>query len=295
MGRPDSYRMAGSPVRPGDGDDAGRERYAGANVNFPRAMRRTTAGAIRPSAALRALLEDWSVESFQRERESLERARQRQALSVVKFVQALYRPEEEACRQLAALAVSRTKGPQDLARTLLGPAALVTGRDWEDDTADFLRVTMAMSRLQLLFQQSRTAEPPPPPWIPGRRMLLGPAPGNQHGFGLSVAEDAFERDGWLVDSGTSADQLLCLAGAADYQIIGLSIGHDRALPDLGSFAAALRARSRNKSAVLMAGGCLATRHPQLLLAAGFDLVSVDAAMAVRDAAAVATHRPSTPS
>ena len=259
--------------------------YQGANANL-----RPPAGSTRqasPRQTLHRLIEGWSLESFQRERAVLDEGRARQATSLAGFVRSLYAPADDDCRRMAVLAARQAGGPQELARDLLGPAARQIGDDWLNDDANFLRVTIASARLQLLFREACAACPPPRPRDPTRRLLLAPAPGNQHGLGIAVIEDAFRRDGWIVDAGLSGDDLLRQTSSVSYHIIGLAVGADRDLHDLEGFTRLLRSRSKHPAVALMAGGNLAATKPQALIAAGFDCVCEDAATAVRHAARVA--------
>lgn len=246
------------------------------------------------SAGIESLAAEWrdihGPVSHQRAPTSLERLRSREARRIADLVQALYRAEDETCHRLVAWAAGDSGSPQDLARMLLGPAARLTGEHWAADLTDFLRVTMAVSKLTCLFREACLSAPPSGRYDPRRRMLLAPAPGNQHGFGLCVAEDAFRRDGWLVEGGDTASEVLDLVARHPYRIIGLSIGTEHDLAGLRNFVTALKQRSRNPSVALMAGGCLAASHPAAIFAAGFDLVPTDVAMATRQAAAIADGR-----
>jgi methylmalonyl-CoA mutase cobalamin-binding domain/chain len=172
--------------------------------------------------------------------------------------------------------------PQKVVETLFEPAARVIGENWCSDDCDFVKVTIAMSRMQRLFRQM-TAECPPSlmPDI-DRCALLAPAPGEQHTFGLSVVDDALRRAGWEVDCcGFDEEaELFRLAATNDYRIIGISVSVGRLLPDLVSIIAKLRSKSRNKSVVLMAGGSLVMESPQSAIDVGFDLIAVDATSAV---------------
>ncbi|WP_161992679.1 cobalamin B12-binding domain-containing protein [Aureimonas leprariae] len=211
---------------------------------------------------------------------------------VLDFVEALFDDSPRRCRAIAEDAFSETPDPQSLAASLFAPAAGFIGERWIADENDFLQVTVALARIQQIF--SRLAADSPAAVRPdaARRLLLAPAPGEQHGFGLVVVEDAFARAGWTVDrcGGGDAERLIRKAAAGDYLAVGVSIGSERWLPALRSVAERLRAGSRRGSVVLMAGGSAAVRHPQEVLDLGFDFVATDASSGVRLAEAFLAKR-----
>ena len=96
-------------------------------------------------------------------------------------------------QQLAALR-ARGVGIESLYMHLLAPAARHLGELWEDDRCHFADVTVGLGRLQQIMrglsavfgvEVSTTAG--------GRRVLLMPAPGEQHTFGLSMVAEFFAR------------------------------------------------------------------------------------------------------
>ncbi len=177
----------------------------------------------------------------------------------------------------------RTADPQFVAARLLDPAAAEIGLRWCSDTEDFLRVTYAASRLQRLFHRMVRECPPPLAERPGKMALLGPVPGEQHTFGLSIVEDALRRAGWQVDLCLpgEGDEMLRLAGDNHYRFVGLSLSSEHLLPALTRFAAGLRRRSRNPDIRVVAGGWLFREQPLLASEAGADHCCADAGAAVR--------------
>jgi methylmalonyl-CoA mutase cobalamin-binding subunit len=250
-----------------------QHRYRSANSNQATASGDGLCGAPRIANAAAGTVGAWSAENFREQRAAL------------RSIAALYAADGTACRRLAAAAMAEGGRLQQVARDLLGPAAAKIGRDWSSDDTNFLVVTMAMQRLQRLFHDLAAEDPPPVTRIPGRRLLLGPSPGDQHGFGLSIVEDAFQRAGWEVECCPDDDAGATLFRRAeeDHDVIGLSFGSDRTLSELQAIVAAMRQRAPAPRTRLMAGGRLALEHPQLLTAAGFDFVARDAVAAIRDA------------
>ena len=210
---------------------------------------------------------------------------------LLEFVDALFDEDVRLGRAIAAAVFSEHDDPQRMAGSLFGPAASFIGEKWVADEADFLQVTIALSRMQQMFSRMAADRPPTARPDPARRLLLAPAPGEQHSFGLSIVEDAFQRAGWEVDrcQCNEDERVLKLAETNDYLVIGLSVGAGRQLPDLKSIVARLRAVSRNRSVVLMAGGSLVVQNPQSALDSDFDFAAVDAPSGVRLADALVSR------
>jgi len=187
--------------------------------------------------------------------------------------------------------------PQEVARSLLEPAARSIGAAWCADTQDFVRVTFAVSRLQRLFWRLASRQPPPARRLSDKLALLAPSIGEQHTFGLSVVEDALRRGGWEVDCCRFGEEreMFRLVALNDYRFVGLSLSGGALLPAFASAIAKLRSRSRNPSIVVVAGGSLFDERPELAFAAGADLVGKDARSILRIAEGLlATHGLSAP-
>jgi methanogenic corrinoid protein MtbC1 len=259
-----------------------RDRYRGDNCNQLPATR--DGGSLQVARTIGRFVGAWSIDSFEQQRALLRSRGARQKKRLAAFVAALYAADAEACRRLTAEAIAEGGGPQAAAQTLLGPAAQRIGEDWTSDATDFLSATIALQRLQRSFHDLTEEDPPTSAGSTDRRLLLAPSPGDQHGFGLSIVQDAFQRAGWMVDCCAEDDSgatLFQRAAEQNYQVIGLSFGTDREPRQLQALAATLRAS--NPRARLMAGGRLALEHPERLVDAGFDVVARDAAAAIHDA------------
>ncbi|MCX7304282.1 MAG: cobalamin B12-binding domain-containing protein [Hyphomicrobiales bacterium] len=232
--------------------------------------------------------DDWMLESVARKHARLLQVSTQQRERIAEFVELLFDEESDGCQERMEQAFHETGDTQKVVDLLLEPAARIIGENWCADECDFLKVTIAMSRMQRLFR--RMACEHPPASIPdlSRCALLTPAPGEQHTFGLSVVDDAFRRAGWEVDCcGCDEEaEMFRLVGLNNYQILGVSVSVERLLPDLAAISRKLRARSRNKSIVLIAGGSMVMQNPQGAIDAGFDLLAVDAVSAVTLAEAV---------
>jgi MerR family transcriptional regulator, light-induced transcriptional regulator len=202
---------------------------------------------------------------------------------LLEFVDALFDPDARSCWAIAKVVFAEQDDPQRMAETLFEPAARFIGEKWVADDADVLKARATLSRMRQTFFRMAADKRPAVPFDPARRILLAPAPGERHGSGLSMVEDAFQRAGWAVDrcQGNDDEQMFKLAETNAYLVIGLSIGAGCRLPDLRSIARRLRAASRERSVMLMAGGNFVTRNPQSAIDAGFDFAALDAPSGIR--------------
>lgn len=228
------------------------------------------------------IADDWILQTISRKRTRLLQISALQRERIEEFVVMLFDEDSDRCQEMLGEALAESGDPQKVVEILLEPAARVVGENWCSDECDFLKVTIAVSRMQRLFR--RMASECPPASLPdlSRCALLTPAPGEQHTFGLSVVDDAFRRAGWEVDCcGCDEEtEMFRLVALNHYQIIGVSISVERFLPDLLELSRKLRTRSRNRAIVLIAGGSMVMQNPQGAIEAGFDLLAVDSVSAV---------------
>jgi methanogenic corrinoid protein MtbC1 len=161
---------------------------------------------------------------------------------------------------------------------LLTPVARELGRLWEHDRCDFNDVTVGLGRLQRIMRMlspafGREVQHP----ADGRRVLLLPAPGEQHTFGLSIVAEFFRRSGWEVvgDTEARAADPTALVRREWFDIIGVSVGVESRLDWLKSGIAAVRNASRNRAIGVMVGGPVFVAHPERALEVGADGTAVD--------------------
>ena len=169
---------------------------------------------------------------------------------------------------------------------LLAPTARFLGTMWEDDLCDFATLTVGVGRLQQIMRALSPAfgaEVSPP--AHGRRILLAPAPGEQHTFGLSMVTEFFMRAGWDVASttGMHADNLTEWLQSEWFDVLGFSKGSSLRVDDLASAVAQARRQSRNGAMVVMVGGPLFTLHPEFVAQVGADGTARDAEAAPLEA------------
>ena len=161
---------------------------------------------------------------------------------------------------------------------LLAPAAKHMGDLWLDDLCDFTQVTIGLGRLQHLLQELSPAfgaEVQFP--ANARRVLLMPAPGDQHTFGLSMVAEFFSRSGWEVASGDihSPTNAVDMARLEWFDVVGFSVGSETRLDWLKDCILAVRQVSRNKNVGIMVGGPVFAEHPEFVELVGADCTAVD--------------------
>ena len=177
--------------------------------------------------------------------------------------------------------------PASLYLGLITQAARLLGVLWEEDRCDFAQVTIGLGRLQQIvralspgFQMgavSRSAH--------ADTVLLVPAPGEQHTFGLILLAEFFQRDGWHVAGGpacTSADAAT-LVHDSWIDIVGFSAGSSKHIDSLTACIRAVRKASRNQCLGVMVGGPLFLQRPELVSRVGADTTAADAPSAIQQA------------
>ncbi len=203
---------------------------------------------------------------------------------IARFVRALSSGDEGIAEHVVVELLARGVPWQNVCLDLMAPAACRLGQFWESDTCNFTEVTLALGTLQRLLRI--TAPPMTPTSIEGgRKLLLAPAPGEQHTFGLTVVGDVFRRAGWHVQERleSGADELLKLARATWFDVAGFSVAGGVHLDRLARVIASLRAASINPRLCIMVGGSLFLQRPHLIADVGADAGVHD----VRDAPGLA--------
>jgi MerR family transcriptional regulator, light-induced transcriptional regulator len=165
---------------------------------------------------------------------------------------------------------------------VLAPAARNLGLMWEDDSVDFVEVTMALWRLQEVVREV-SGRMPVPPVRDAPRALFSVMPGEQHSFGTVMIEDVFRRQGWETDLLTDGDRSTLISKVAenDYDILGITVSTDRFVEHLPALVRALRGVSRNPHIAIMLGGrAFASADERTAIDFGVDAVSGDARVAL---------------
>ncbi len=196
-----------------------------------------------------------------------------------RFVQLVLAPGDGGWMDTIALLRARGLSVEALYLDLLGPAARELGRLWEEDLVMFSDVTVAVGRLHRIMRTLSPAfgsEVDVP--ADGRRVLLLPAPGEQHTFGLSMVAEFFRRAGWDVvcELDSRSVDPVSLVRNEWFDVIGISVGVAARLDWLKSGIAAVRHGSRNRAIGVMLGGPVFAADPELPGHLGADATATDA-------------------
>lgn len=166
---------------------------------------------------------------------------------------------------------------------LLAPTALRFGAMWEDDRLSFADVTIGLGRLQQAMRSlSHEFEADAVRVDRTKRVLLAPAPGNQHSFGLFMVAEFFRNARWDVwtTEHDSSRELLRMVRGEWFAVVGFSVGAEGRLDLLANAINAVRRASRNRSIGVMVGGPMFVQHPELAMTVGADVTAADGRQAV---------------
>ncbi|WP_096488042.1 cobalamin B12-binding domain-containing protein [Methylorubrum populi] len=164
---------------------------------------------------------------------------------------------------------------------LLAPVARHLGQLWEDDSCDFVDVTVALGRLQAATRDlcARLEDDAVDP--SGRSILLMPCAGETHVFCLSLLASIFREAGWDVTttgagSGCGPEELV----RSDwFDVAGLTLSCDVFLPALPDLIRNLRIASRNPRLKVLVGGPYFARNPGHVRLVGADGTAEDGRLA----------------
>jgi methanogenic corrinoid protein MtbC1 len=215
------------------------------------------------------------------------------------------RPTDEDIERMAALAIADDVGDAiafaeacgargvpvpTLLLHLLSPAAARLGEWWVEDRCSFVDVTLGLMHLQQVLQAlSPVLLPDLAPPAEVRRILLLPAPGEQHVFGLAVVAEFFRRGGWDVALEPAEDVpgAVRLVRQGWFTVVGISAGTAERARGLAELIAAIRRASCNPNIAVLVGGAAFRTHPELARDVGADGMAGDGEQAVRQAEALA--------
>lgn len=166
---------------------------------------------------------------------------------------------------------------------LLAPAARILGKNWEDDTGDFVDVTMGLWRIQEVLRELALRIPPTSSSGHGQRSaLFSTMPGEQHSLGTLMVAECFQRAGWETDvlMEPSQSELTGKFADRDYDLIGLTLSNDCPTGTISGLINAIRAVSKNPKVCVMVGGRFINENPGIADECGADATAVDALSAV---------------
>jgi methanogenic corrinoid protein MtbC1 len=113
-------------------------------------------------------------------------------------------------------------------------------------------------------------------------VLLLPAPGETHLFGIAIVEKFFQDAGWDVTQSNEYEFLDKLS-ASWFDVVGFSMSYIRDLDQLRMAVTNARRRSVNPDLRVLVGGSAFLDNPGLVAVVGADAMAADAPAAVRSA------------
>lgn len=164
---------------------------------------------------------------------------------------------------------------------LLAPVARHLGELWEEDLCDFTEVTLGLGRLHQVLRELSPAFNQSNANTSGLRVLLLPAPGEQHTFGLVMVSEFFRRAGWDVGGGpweAGADPVM-MVKSEWFDVVGFSLGNVAQLDALASSIKMVRKSALNTNICIIVGGPLFLAHPEYVAYVNADAASTDGAQA----------------
>jgi MerR family transcriptional regulator, light-induced transcriptional regulator len=176
--------------------------------------------------------------------------------------------------------------PETLFVDLVAPTARRLGEWWAADRCSFSDVTVGAGRLhQVLRRLSAPFGAGVVPPVDSRRILLMPAPGEQHTLGLTMVGEYFTRAAWEVmltqmpgaSDGRSSLRLPSCVRDEWFDVVGFSLGRTRGLESLREAVAEVRRLSRNRAVGVLVGGDYFNQHPDAVAAVGADATAADGA------------------
>jgi methanogenic corrinoid protein MtbC1 len=203
--------------------------------------------------------------------------------------------KQDAADSIAFLEVLQLRGasPASLYLGIITDAARCLGAMWDEDRCDFATVTISMGRLQQVVRAlSPTFQAAALSRAHADSILLLPAPGEQHFFGLVILSEFFLREGWHVVGGPASRG----NGPADIvrttwvDVAGFSIASTVRIEALANCIRDVRKASVNTDIKVMIGGPLLLTRPNLVMELGADASAADAPGAVREARGLLSMR-----
>jgi MerR family transcriptional regulator, light-induced transcriptional regulator len=162
---------------------------------------------------------------------------------------------------------------------LMAPAARELGERWENDSTSFVEVTLGVARMHRILREFDGV--PDHLWSQegqGRHILLLPAPGENHSFGLRLVQEFLLRESWTVSNKPVEDnEALGILVAQDYyDVAGLSLSGETLIETCVSAIECIRTKSRNPHVKIIVGGQLFAERPELVELCGADAYGYDA-------------------
>lgn len=166
---------------------------------------------------------------------------------------------------------------------LLAPSARRLGEFWEQDSEDFVDVTMGLWRIQEILRELAMRVPPPASQLQERRSaLFSTMPGEQHSLGTLMVAECFQRAGWDTDVliEPSQSELTAKVASRHYELAGLTLSNDCPRAALSSLITSIKAVSSNSGICVMIGGRFVIENPDIVAQCKADGTATDAQTAI---------------
>ncbi len=155
---------------------------------------------------------------------------------------------------------------EDVVFDLIIPMAYRLGDAWNTDRLGFADVTVATSTLQVLTRRldSLVERELPVSCLPGKRLLMCAAPGDDHDIGAVLIEQIFRHAGFEVATllGNSEDAILAAVARMNADMVGISLGHSSLAPRLNELIRQIRAQHPDRHIPILVGGSALMHDPQ---------------------------------
>ncbi|MFZ9394739.1 MAG: cobalamin B12-binding domain-containing protein [Erythrobacter sp.] len=166
---------------------------------------------------------------------------------------------------------------------LLAVSARRLGEMWEDDTCDFVDVTVGLWRLHEVMRECTMRGGQPFESQRGTQSaLFSPMPGEQHNFGTMMVEEVFANAGWQTEVlfEPQRHELIHLLAERPFDLVALTVSCDCPSAVISDLITAMRSVSKNPKVRVIIGGSLINANPSLALGVGADGTAEDARSAL---------------
>lgn len=192
------------------------------------------------------------------------------------FAKLVLLPDEDLALPCVAAMRARGISVETIYIDLLAPVARYLGTLWDQDLCDFTEVTMGLGRLHRVLRDlspafSRSSDCA----ANGRRVLLLPAPGEQHTLGLVMVAEFFRRAGWDVAGGPweAGGDPSVMVQREWFDVVGFSMANHLNMEDLRDCIGKVRRSALNPNVGIMVGGPAFASNPEYV-----ELVNADASV-----------------
>lgn len=213
--------------------------------------------------------------------------------AVLHLVELALGPDDAAVRH-HVLERARDMTLESLCLGLLQPAARQLGEMWMEDAVSFTDVTIGMMRLhEGLNEVTGMTRDSVQEGRRRHKILLAPAPGDNHRFGLAMVGAFFHQAGWMVSTAhdETVAELAALLKREWFGVLGISVSAEAHVAALAAALPHLRAASRNATLGVLVGGPVFIARPELAREIGADATAADGVQATWVAENMLAGRP----